>query len=195
MPRLEIDKLTDITSRKHRGNEQSRTANQNGLSTRASQRATVLQLIQEAGPRGLCMKEIAALLGVPFNACSGRGSELKRFGQVEETGEVRQESAVLCAVAQPQAVAARDKSGDALVSPTPQQTPISHPSAKFSAKNDEKPIVIEKTAVKPLSPSQVHKELKALADLWNSCRYDEMSDDTYEQARKVIFERGRAWGK
>lgn len=140
-------------------------------------------------------KEVAEEWSVGFNTISGRFSELKKMGLIRGTGVCRHGSQVMCLVEQAEATAAQDKSGDTIGSPASQQAPINAPNAKFSTKNSEKPIVVGKIAVKPLSPSQVHKELKALCDTWNSARYDEMSEDAYEQARKAIFERGRAWGK
>lgn len=92
---LAHDKVVDICSGRHQGNTESRAANQQGLPSRAAQRMAVLIYIRNE-PRS--MKEVAQLMGVPFNTISGRGSELKRLGLVELTGEVRQGSAVLRAV-------------------------------------------------------------------------------------------------
>jgi predicted transcriptional regulator len=92
---LEIDKVLDICSGRHQGNAESRFANYRSLGNRASQRQMVLNLIRQT-PRS--MKQIAAICGVPFNTISGRGSELKKLGLVEETGIVVHGSMVLRAV-------------------------------------------------------------------------------------------------
>jgi predicted transcriptional regulator len=88
-----IEMMNDICAGKHDGNEQSREANTKSMSNRDAQRAAVLRLIIENN--GLSMKEVAQLMGVEFNTVSGRGSELKKMGLVEPTGEVRSGSAVL----------------------------------------------------------------------------------------------------
>src|SRR5208282_5232738 len=92
---LEIDKVTDICSGKHRGNDESRSANRRSLSSRGADRDMVLSLIME---RPRTMKEIAVVMGRQLNCVSGRASELKKLGCIEPTGEVRCGSAVLKAV-------------------------------------------------------------------------------------------------
>jgi len=77
----------DITANKHHGNDESREANEKANSGKEQQRMEVLECISRF-PGG-CM------MGKPFNAVSGRGSELKKAGQVEKTGETRDGSAVL----------------------------------------------------------------------------------------------------
>jgi hypothetical protein len=84
----------DITANKHRGNAQSQAAHRRGRSNREAQRLQVLELIKDSY-NGLSMKEVAALMDCPFNTVSGRGSELKKSGLVEPTGETRDGSAVL----------------------------------------------------------------------------------------------------
>jgi predicted transcriptional regulator len=83
----------DISENKHGGNKESRNAYKRHESRLEVQRNEVLALISKHG--GLSMKEVAALMDVPFNTVSGRGSELKQLGKVEKTGEVRDGSAVL----------------------------------------------------------------------------------------------------
>lgn len=168
MPQLEIEKLTDICSRKHQGNTESREANKVNVPSRSAQREAVLVYIR-ATPRS--MKEVAQLMGVPFNTISGRGSELKRYGLVEETGEVRQGSAVLRAVGIRQA--------SATYTPTPK--PVEAPKAE--------PVKVKPE--KPMSASQLHKELKALADTFNSCTPTEMSGEEYDRARAELFRRSK----
>jgi len=84
----------DITANKHHGNEESREANERANYGKEQQRMEVLECISRF-PGGCTMKEVAAMMGKPFNAVSGRGSELKKAGQVEKTGETRDGSAVL----------------------------------------------------------------------------------------------------
>jgi hypothetical protein len=90
----EIEKLIDPCAVKHGGNEQSREANKKNLHHRTVQRQRVLDAITQS-PSGLTMKELAAQWGVQFSSISGRGSELKKMGLLETTGEVRAGSAVL----------------------------------------------------------------------------------------------------
>lgn len=92
---LEHDKVVDICSSRHAGNEESRAANQRALSNRASQRAEVLALIRQT-PRS--MKQVAEIMGVQLNVVSGRASELKKLGLIEPTGIRLNGSMVLRAV-------------------------------------------------------------------------------------------------
>ena len=57
----------------------------------------VLDLITDAGSTGMSMKEVAHAMDTQFSSVSGRGTELKRLGMVEDSGEVRAGSAVLVA--------------------------------------------------------------------------------------------------
>lgn len=86
----------DITAGKHKGNTESREAHNKIVNKAKQQRAEVLGLISRHD--GLTMKEVSVLMDIPFNAVSGRGSELKAQGRVYKTGEVRDGSAVLKAV-------------------------------------------------------------------------------------------------
>jgi DNA-binding transcriptional ArsR family regulator len=84
----------DICGRKNGGNEQSRVANQKNSKGRVEQRLRVMELIKDS-PDGLSMKEVARAMDVEFCTVSGRGTDLKRMGLVEPSGEIREGSAVL----------------------------------------------------------------------------------------------------
>ena len=93
----QIELMVDPCARKHGGNEQSREANKKNLKRREAQRMAVLEHITNAGTHGMSMKEVAKAMSTQFSSVSGRGTELKRLGMVEENGEVREGSAVLVA--------------------------------------------------------------------------------------------------
>jgi len=93
----QIELMVDPCARKHGGNEQSREANKKNLKRREAQRMAVLEHITKAGTHGMSMKEVAKAMNTQFSSVSGRGTELKRLGMVEESGEAREGSAVLVA--------------------------------------------------------------------------------------------------
>jgi transposase len=158
-----IEKIIDPCSNKHQGNEQSRAANRRNMQDREQQRSQVLNLIIEHN--GLSMKEVAQMMGVPFNTVSGRGTELKKFGLVEPTGEIRSGSAVLCAT-------------------TRGLAPI-----KVTKPEEPKP---EAHPIKPMSPSQVQKELEKLEALYEKGEKG-MTDEMYDTGKKYIYKCLEAW--
>jgi len=76
----------DITKNRHGGNEQSNDAFQKIESSLPERRAGVLLLIQNGGLTGLTVHEAAKLLDTTPNAVSGRFTELKRSGLIEQIG-------------------------------------------------------------------------------------------------------------
>jgi predicted ArsR family transcriptional regulator len=76
----------DITKNRHGGNEQSNEAFQKIESSLPDRRAGVLILIRNAASEGLTVHEAAELLGTTPNAVSGRFSELKKGGLIEQIG-------------------------------------------------------------------------------------------------------------
>jgi hypothetical protein len=160
----QIEKLLDPCARKHGGNEQSREANRKNRHNRSEQRAEVLRLITEAGDAGLSMKEVANLMSTQFSSVSGRGSELKTMEVVEPTGEIRAGSAVLRATGY-----------------------VGLPKAKHEPLPEP---VKAKAIVKPLSPSQAKKEL---ADLEFLYEHSSIETDTYDAAKKAIYDSIDVW--
>lgn len=79
----------DITANRHGGNAESRKAFERIAETLSDARAEVLCVIGRAGSQGMTCKEAAAELGVGMNAISGRFTELKKWGYIAPTGEVR----------------------------------------------------------------------------------------------------------
>lgn len=86
MARTEIQKLVDITSRKHGGVSTSTAAHSRILTQKESQREQVFELIA-AWPK--TSKEIADEMGTELHHISGRISELLAHGRIEDTGERR----------------------------------------------------------------------------------------------------------
>ena len=84
--------MGDITFNKHHGNEESNDAYIKALPSMAESRRACYDLIAE---RPRTAKECAVELGKPFNAVSGRLSELKKMGLVEKTPMRRDGGAVL----------------------------------------------------------------------------------------------------
>jgi hypothetical protein len=153
----------DICSGKHGGNEQSRKANNRNMQHRTAQRLAVLELIKDS-PNGLSMKEVADLMNTQFSTVSGRGSELKKFGLVEPTGEVREGSAVLQAtrrVFQPIVVTK--------VQPAPEP----------------------KEDIKPITPAEAQRQFKALEDLFE---HTSLSNEGYDNAKARIYRALGLWG-
>ena len=87
--------IFDITARKHKGNAASKAANPKAQAKKESHEK-ILELLRMNGR--LTAKEISILLGKPFNAISGRFSELKMLGKIRGTG-VRKEGSELLEVA------------------------------------------------------------------------------------------------
>src|SRR5690554_1345755 len=79
----------DITAGRHRNAPTSVLAQQARASSAAEQRAQVLQAIREAGPAGLTVDELSARWNRPPNQLSGRCSELKAEGHLQEAGRRR----------------------------------------------------------------------------------------------------------
>jgi len=75
--------IFDITYRKHKGNASSKAANPR-QSSKALVQGQILELLQVN--KRLTGKEIALMLGKPFNAISGRFSELKALSKIRGTG-------------------------------------------------------------------------------------------------------------
>ena len=161
-----LEQSLDITATKHGGNSESRSAFQKSKHNAAEQRARVLELITQSGPAGLSMKQVASAMSVQLNTISGRGSELRQSGAVEDTGERRSGSAVLRATGFTGNPAKKDKA---------QPTTIA-----------EKP-----ETVKPLSPTAAQRELEALEYLYE---HSEINTDSYDAARKRVFDALAAFG-
>lgn len=79
----------DITANKHKGNAQSKAAYERIAEGLSDARAEVLCVIGRAGSQGMTCKEAAAELGVGMNVISGRFSELKAWGHIVKTGDIR----------------------------------------------------------------------------------------------------------
>ncbi len=75
--------IFDICHNKHKGNKSSVQANPKRESKIITQMAIVLLLAENGSLTG---KEIAHLLSKPFNAISGRLSELKAANKIKGTG-------------------------------------------------------------------------------------------------------------
>jgi hypothetical protein len=158
-----MENTFDICSSKHGDNPQSVAANKKNLNHRTIQRLKVLELIKDA-ENGLSMKEVARIMDTQFSSVSGRGSELKRFGLVEETGEVREGSAVLKAtsrVFQPIVVSR--------VQPAPEP----------------------KEDIKPITPAEAQKQLKSLEDLYE---HTSLTNEDYDAAKARIYRALGKWG-
>jgi len=83
--------FTDITKRKHKGSKSSIKANPK-REAKAKMRNAVLEALRHNNLTG---KQIAELLQVPFNAISGRFSELKALRLIGGTGERFEGSEIL----------------------------------------------------------------------------------------------------
>ena len=73
----------DICANRHRGNAASRAANRRVA--KSEDRELVLGIIKSKGIT--YSKEIAAIMEKPLHTISGRLSELKALGLIEDTGE------------------------------------------------------------------------------------------------------------
>lgn len=83
--------IEDICQQKHKGNKSSQAANPHRQS-KAKMKEEILALLRHNNLTG---KQIAELLNVPFNAISGRFSELKASGDIEATCDRIEGSCVL----------------------------------------------------------------------------------------------------
>ncbi len=88
--------IYDICHKKHKGNANSKAANPKAKSKQETHEK-ILQLLRVNGR--LTGKEIAIMLGKPFNAISGRFSELKLMNKIRGTGIRKDGSEVLEKVA------------------------------------------------------------------------------------------------
>ena len=92
--------MNDITKQKHKGNLRSVAANPVDIS-KSKIKVEIIKLLENPwfhdGKKGwgLSSKEIAELLDRPLHSVSGRLSELKRYGLIEESGKVLDGCAVL----------------------------------------------------------------------------------------------------
>jgi hypothetical protein len=169
----EHDKVVDVCSGRHKGNKQSREANQYGLSGRTEQRQEVLNLIRNAGPEGMTMKEVAADMGVQLNTVSGRGSELKKLGLAKESGGVRDGSAVL-------------------VLSSGVETP-DEVAAYLNAKPE--PVEPKKKALKPMSPATAKKERAAVKELYEGGNPNTYTPEWFAAANFRIDTAVELWSK
>lgn len=160
MGQSEHDKVVDVCSGRHQGNEQSRAANLYSLTGRTEQRQCVLNLIRNAGSEGMTMKEVAATMGVQLNTVSGRGSELKKLELVRETGSVRAGSAVL--------VISDGRS-------TPDEV-----AAYLNAKPE--PVEPKKKPLRPMSPTTAKKERAAVKELYEGGNPDVYTPEWFKAA-------------
>jgi predicted transcriptional regulator len=78
--------LWDVCANRHKGNAESKAANAKASESKVKQRELVRVWITATRERGLTCKELAHELGVGMNAISGRFSELKAAGLIEQTG-------------------------------------------------------------------------------------------------------------
>lgn len=79
--------LFDITSRKHGGNEESRAAFETISDRLTEKQEFVLKMIREAGDHGMTCDELSEKLGRGENVYSGRFTELKIAGKIEQIGK------------------------------------------------------------------------------------------------------------
>lgn len=91
MPARNFDQR-DICANRHGGNPQSKAANCRVGYTKAEQRRHVLTFIQVRGALGATTDEVAAGMGKPPNAVSGRLTELKAAGLIVKCGTRRTRS-------------------------------------------------------------------------------------------------------
>jgi hypothetical protein len=101
-----IDTGGDITARRHKGSATSKAAFERGHSHHANDEARVLDIITEATRSrtryGVTSKEIAAQMGKPLNAISGRISSLKAQDKIKGIGHRRDGCEVLVAISKQQ---------------------------------------------------------------------------------------------
>ena len=79
------DMKTDITYQKHGGNAESVSAFESIAHTLANRQNDVLSAFLRH-PSGMTSKEVAEWLESPLNAISGRISELKAMGKIQQVG-------------------------------------------------------------------------------------------------------------
>ena len=77
--------MKDITSNKHGGNAESVSAFETIERTLANRQNDVLSAFL-SHPSGMTSKEVAEWLESPLNAISGRISELKAMGKIQQIG-------------------------------------------------------------------------------------------------------------
>lgn len=87
--------LFDVCARKHQGNPESKAANFRAEPHKFSFRQRVYSRIVLAGTYGRTCKEIALEEGRPMHAVSGRLSELKALGEIQESTRTRDGGRVL----------------------------------------------------------------------------------------------------
>lgn len=85
----------DPSARKHHNNPQSVAAHDRVKRTKEETYKKIMALLNARGEYGATSKEIAAAFGVELNTISGRFSELKAMGWIEENGSRRDGAAVL----------------------------------------------------------------------------------------------------
>ena len=85
----------DICSKKHGGNPESKAANFKIEPHKFSLRQRVYSRLVLAGTYGATCKEISLLEGRPMHAISGRLSELKAQGEIQESERTRDGGRVL----------------------------------------------------------------------------------------------------
>lgn len=85
----------DVCARKHGGNRNSEAANKRVAPHKANMRERCRVFIGECGPQGATIHELCKYMGKLPNELSGRLSELKRLGQVFESGRKRNGAEVL----------------------------------------------------------------------------------------------------
>jgi hypothetical protein len=91
---------TDITARKHGGVQESADANP-AEADKYRDRVIVLGYVI-ACPNGVTSKEVAASMGKPLNAISGRFSELQKSNQIQKSGLRRDGCAVWVPYVEPE---------------------------------------------------------------------------------------------
>lgn len=79
----------DPCSRKHRGAPTSEAAHEAAKSVKRKQHAEILSALAVAGAYGRTCYELSQRLGMAYTSASARLSELKRSGEVVESGERR----------------------------------------------------------------------------------------------------------
>lgn len=84
--------IWDICQRRHKGNVASKAANPK-QSHKKEMHEKILELLRVN--QRLTAKELAIMIGKPFNAISGRFSELKALKQIRGTGIRRDGSELL----------------------------------------------------------------------------------------------------
>jgi len=79
----------DPCAGKHRGNEQSEAAHETVRLVKREQHQRILSALAVAGPYGRTCEELSRWIHMAYTSVSARLSELKRSGEVLETGETR----------------------------------------------------------------------------------------------------------